>query len=413
MPPAIELRDLSKRYVIASDKSNTLKETVIGLFRPSERQEIHALRQLNLVVEKGETLGIIGDNGAGKSTLLKLISGVTTPTSGSIRVNGSLMGLIELGAGFQPELTGLENIYLQGAVFAIPEKKIASLIPQIVEFSGLEQFIQIPVKHYSSGMVLRLGFAITAFLEPEVLLLDENMAVGDAAFQAKCLGRLKYLRRKQTTILLVTHQLDVAESICDRVAWLQQGTLVWIGKPSEAIKRYEHAVADKQMQTWDASMRAKSYSNSLTGRYGTGEALIKDMSILDESGEPRHIVNANETLRMKVEFESVEDMPETNFEVSVVREDRLSVLLVNLKQEGRLLDLPKGRSALTLEFPDLALSPGRYFMNLALSSGYDVRIFYDMHLFLYHFRVVADSTQRLRSVFHAPARIEISAVPSA
>lgn len=407
MPAAIEITNLSKRYQLTSDRARTLKETVLRLFEPGETWQVGALKPLTLRVERGETLGIIGQNGAGKSTLLKLISGVTAPTTGTVRVDGSLMALIELGAGFEPELSGWENLFLTGSVMGIPDRRMTELSERIVAFAGLEKFIHIPIKHYSSGMVLRLGFAITAFLEPDVILLDENLAVGDAAFQAKCIARLQELRAAGKTILLVTHQLDVAEWLCDRILWLDDGEVSQLGKPTETVKRYERLIAGKQQVQWDEAVRGEARIGSVQGRYGSGDVVISDVSLLDEEGQPRHVVRAGSDVTVRVEIETRAELKDVNIEIGVTREDRFPLFTFNLKRQGRLMDLPPGGSSVSIRLPNLCLSSGRYFLNVGLSPGNNELKFYDLHLFLYHFRVASPLPQRLQSLIHSPASITV------
>src|SRR5690349_23542870 len=233
----IEFNQVSKKYLIRKPSTNGDNSRWRKLF--NRRTDFWAVRNLNFTVERGEALGIIGHNGAGKSTVLKLLSSITAPTSGEIVVDGRLAALIEIGSGFHPELTGRENVYLNGVLLGMRRREITAKLKSIVEFAGVEQFIDTPVKHYSSGMYLRLGFSIAAHLDPEILLLDEVLAVGDAAFQAKCLDRVTELRRAGTTIVFISHNLHAVSRLCERTLLLRSGEIVLDGPTNEVIAEYE------------------------------------------------------------------------------------------------------------------------------------------------------------------------------
>src|SRR5690349_10499448 len=236
----LEVNQVSKKYLIggsAADRANGRRASWRNLFR--RRSDFWALRNVSFGVERGEALGIIGHNGAGKSTILKLLSGVTAPTSGEIVINGRLAALIEIGSGFHPELTGRENVYLNGALLGMRRREIRAKLDRIVEFAGVEQFIDTPVKHYSSGMYLRLGFSIAAHLDPEILLLDEVLAVGDAAFQAKCLDRVTELKRAGTTIVFISHNLHAVTRLCERTLLLSHGEVLKDGPTNDAIAEHD------------------------------------------------------------------------------------------------------------------------------------------------------------------------------
>ena len=215
--------------------------------RRGEMKDFWAVRDVSFEVGRGETLGLIGHNGAGKSTILKLMSRITAPTSGEIRLGGRVAALIEVGSGFHPELTGRENVFLSGSILGMKRREIEQKFAQIVEFSGVEAFIDTPVKWYSSGMYVRLGFAIAAHLEADVLLVDEVLAVGDASFQVKCIERLNELRHSGTTMLFISHDLASIEKLCDRVGMMQRGQLVASGPPRQVVTEYEAMVASEQV----------------------------------------------------------------------------------------------------------------------------------------------------------------------
>ncbi|MCX7014565.1 MAG: ABC transporter ATP-binding protein [Candidatus Sumerlaeota bacterium] len=408
MDNAVELRGLSKKYVVEEDRAYTLKESALRLFRTTARQEIEALRPLDLDVRRGETLGIVGANGAGKSTLLKLISGVASPTAGTVRVDGTLMALIELGAGFQPELSGIENVFLNGSLLGLSDRRIRELLPSILEFSGLGVFVHTPVKRYSSGMVLRLGFAIAAHVEPDVILLDENLAVGDAAFQIKCQAKLVELKRSGRTIVLVTHSLDMAEWLCDRIVWLSHGGVASMGAPGETIKRYEQAIADMELRPWSEEARRQHRHSPLTERFGTGDAVIREFSLRDSTtGAARHVFGEGEPMTMEIAYEARRTIPNLNAEVSVHREDGLSAFLVNATEEGRTFHVERGEGVIKIAFDQLWLRPGRYLAYVGLSPNDNPSVFFDLHLRMYHFLVEPRHATQFATAIRLPARLEM------
>jgi len=249
-PTVVSLEAISVRYRVPTEPINTLKEHVIRLFkgtRPGYR-EFLALDEVSFGVTQGESLGIIGRNGAGKSTLLKVISGIMRPTLGRVQVLGHVAPLIELGAGFHPELTGRENVFLNGAILGFSRAEMAAKLDGIVAFSELEDFIDAPLRTYSSGMKVRLGFAVATDIDPEILIIDEVLSVGDEAFQEKCRQRMQQFRTKGTTILFVTHSLDKLTEICDRALWLEHGQIRFLGEVGEAVDAYRQAMAPARAQ---------------------------------------------------------------------------------------------------------------------------------------------------------------------
>ncbi len=239
----LSIERVSKRYRLRNPDSvgSPLRRATGRLF--SRQHDFWALRDVSLEVRRGETFGIIGHNGAGKSTLMKLLSGITAPTEGEIRIRGRLAALIELGSGFHPELTGRENVFMSGAVLGMRRREIAAKFESIVEFAGIGEFIDVPVKWYSSGMYVRLGFAIAAHLNADVLLVDEVLAVGDAAFQGRCFDRIAELKRSGTTIVLITHDLGAIERLAQRAVLLDHGRVVRTGAVRQVVAAYQRAVA--------------------------------------------------------------------------------------------------------------------------------------------------------------------------
>lgn len=236
---AIKLSGISKVFTIGKEKKELLKDSLASYFKRNNKSEkFIALNDINFEVPKGSVIGIIGKNGAGKSTLLKLLSQISKPSTGKIEINGRIASLLEVGTGFHPELTGRENIYLNGTILGMTRKEVRSKFDEIVEFSGVQKFIDTPVKHYSSGMYVRLAFAVAAHLEPEILIIDEVLAVGDAEFQNKCIGKMKDVASHGRTILFVSHDMNAISSLCNKSILLEKGNLVSYGDTNEVITAY-------------------------------------------------------------------------------------------------------------------------------------------------------------------------------
>jgi ABC-type polysaccharide/polyol phosphate transport system ATPase subunit len=254
---AIEFHNVSRRFVLHHERRSSFQDWFIGLIRPrGSAEEFWALRDVSFNVRRGETIGIIGRNGAGKSTLLKLVTRILEPSSGSVRVNGRTYAMLELGAGFHPELSGRDNIYLNGSLYGFSRREMRQKFDEIVRFAELERFIDTPVKHYSSGMYARLGFGIAVHMQPEILVIDEVLAVGDANFQAKCYRALAGLKRRGTTILFVSHDSDAVRDFCDRAALLVDGMLVDIGPANDVVDHYERLLAEREPEVSLLRVRA-------------------------------------------------------------------------------------------------------------------------------------------------------------
>lgn len=247
----ISVQDLWKRFRIYHRREETLKGSLAALVKGQRviHEDFWALQGVSFGVMEGEAFGVIGENGSGKTTLLKILAGILRPNRGEIRMRGRIAALLELGAGFHPDLTGRENIFLNGAILGLPPREVRAQFDRIVSFAELERFIDTPVKHYSSGMYIRLGFAIAVHVDPDVLLVDEVLAVGDEAFQKKCLRRAEELKQAGKTILIVTHDLDMVEKFCARVAWLKGGVLAALGQGTTTIQLYRDDLARRAGET--------------------------------------------------------------------------------------------------------------------------------------------------------------------
>ncbi len=241
----IEVRNVSMKFNLGIDKNFSLKLFFVELFKKKKKKDINdfwALQEINFEVKKGEVIGFIGSNGAGKSTLLKVVSGVMKPTNGTVTVHGTICPMIELGAGFDSELSARENIYLNASILGYSKEFIESKFDSIVEFSELEKFLDVPIKNFSSGMIARLAFSIATIVDPEILIVDEILSVGDLAFQTKSENKMKSMIGGGTTVLYVSHSLDSIKSLCDRVVWLEHGKIIEIGKAEKVCKHYQDKV---------------------------------------------------------------------------------------------------------------------------------------------------------------------------
>jgi lipopolysaccharide transport system ATP-binding protein len=305
---AIKVSNISKRYTIGLEKDKSLRETLTELVKsPREKniQDFLALSGVSFEIKKGDVLGIIGKNGAGKSTLLKVLSQITKPSSGKIEINGRIASLLEVGTGFHPELTGRENIYLNGTILGMTRKEVKSKFDEIVAFSGVEKFIDTPVKHYSSGMYVRLAFAVAAHLEPEILIIDEVLAVGDIEFQKKCMGKMKEVAGKGRTVLFVSHNLSAVASLCNKGIVLNQGSLQFYGTSTEAISFY-HSMTKKQQLAVNTDLENEHIKvNSFSIKPIVGDLITAVSGIRFEL----HFENKkpNETIDSTIELRTIDD----------------------------------------------------------------------------------------------------------
>lgn len=272
MTAVIKLEGVSKKFILRHEKVRSFQQTVVDLLtrRNGTREEFWALKDVTFEVNKGDAVGVIGRNGSGKSTILKLMTRILTPTSGSVYMNGKVSALIELGAGFHPDLTGRENIYLNGSILGIGRKEMDRKFDEILSFAELERFIDTPVKHYSSGMYMRLGFSVAMSVDPDILIVDEILSVGDEAFQRKCLERVRSLQQRGMTLILVSHSLPVIEQICSRVIWLDEGRVRRMGSVAEVLAEYREALTPGEPGVVMETTAPEATAESMAADSGTG-----------------------------------------------------------------------------------------------------------------------------------------------
>jgi ABC-type polysaccharide/polyol phosphate transport system ATPase subunit len=423
--PAIELKDVSKIYrrysgrKFATLKSALLQRSILRDLSPTET--FPALQHVSFTVAPGRTFGVVGPNGSGKSTALKLVAGITKPTSGSVAVNGRVSALIELGAGFHPEISGRENVFINGIMLGLTRREIARRFDEIVGFAELEEFIDAPVKTYSSGMYMRLGFAVAINVDPDVLLVDEVLAVGDEGFTHKCLDKFAEFRRHGKTILLVTHSLGLVERFCDEALWLDSGRARAHGDPRRVIDAYLAAV-EKGEEALLASTTARALAavsapaegggesrkapqpaapaeaespssrpelqdmfRAVEGRWGSREIEITEVTLLDHAGQPSFVFHSGDAMSVRLKVSAHAPAHDFVFGVSLFNVDGVCCYGTNTFIEEMDPQRLAGEVEVTMAIESLDLVEGTYKLDVAVHTceGYP----YDYHRLLYTFRV--------------------------
>lgn len=363
--PIIEVKNIGKSYKLRHEKGRyiALRDVIahffknpFSIFSKKTKEEFWALRDVSFDVHRGEVIGIIGHNGAGKSTLLKILSQITPPTTGEIKIHGKVGSLLEVGTGFHPELTGRENIFLNGAILGMQQKDIIKNFDAIVEFAGIEKFLDTPVKYYSSGMYVRLAFSVAAHMEPDILLVDEVLAVGDVEFQKKCLGKMEEVTKKDgRTILFVSHNMAAIQNLCERSILLEGGQVAAIGNTHDIIEKY-------------LSYHTKSEA-TLTYEKEPGDVNIREINILNEDKQPRTELLISTKNYVEVEFECATDIHNATLSVLFYSSDRDLVLYSSeADSTGSLFTYAKGTHKKTIEIPAFLFSPGLHSMDIMIHS---------------------------------------------
>lgn len=425
---AIELDHVTKIYrrysgrQFATLKSALLQRSILRDLAAAET--FPALTDVSFAVPKGSTYGVIGRNGSGKSTALKLVAGITKPTSGTVKVNGRISALIELGAGFHPEISGRENVFINGIMLGLTKAQIQQRFDEIVDFAELRDFIDAPVKTYSSGMYMRLGFAVAIHVDPDVLLVDEVLAVGDEGFTHKCLDKFAEFRRRNKTILLVTHSLGLVERFCDEAVWIDEGRVQGHGDPKRMVDAYLTAVeqgeeqllatttakaveaakrsdgdtphpsegvvpspesADATEADTPAEPELKNFFEETEGRWGSREIEITDVTLLDHAGEPSFVFHSGESMSVKVTVVAHADVDDFVFGIGLFNADGVCCYGTNTYLEKMTPVRISGEVQATFAVDRLELVEGTYKLDVAIHKrdGYP----YDYHRLLYTFRV--------------------------
>jgi ABC-type polysaccharide/polyol phosphate transport system ATPase subunit len=412
---AIELINVTKVYrrfsgkQFATLKSALLQRSILRDLQPNET--FPALTDVSFSVTKGSTYGVMGPNGSGKSTALKLVAGITKPTSGTVRVEGRISALIELGAGFHPEISGRENVFINGIMLGLTKREIHERFDEIVDFAELREFIDAPVKTYSSGMYMRLGFAVAINVNPDVLLVDEVLAVGDEGFTHKCLDKFAEFKRSNKTILLVTHSLALIERFCDEALWLDGGRAMGHGDPKRVVGAYltkveegeekllaqttARAIEDASRQGQDGldgrdrqeqpADPTSDMSQATEGRWGSREVEITDVAFLDQRGQPAFVFHSGDPIAVRVKVRAAQPVNDFVFGVGLFNADGVCCYGTNTYLEELTPKRLAGEAEATFAIDSLDLVEGTYKLDIAVHKidGFP----YDYHRLLYTFRV--------------------------
>ena len=377
---SIRVENLSKKYEIAVGKyhHDTLRDQISDAIRSAfdsngrnhlRKTTFWALKEISFEVNHGEVLGVIGPNGAGKSTLLKILSRITKPTSGRAEIHGRVGSLLEVGTGFHGELTGRENIYLNGAILGMKKAEIDGKFDEIVDFSGIETFIDTPVKRYSTGMFVRLAFAVAAHLEPEILIVDEVLAVGDADFQKKCLGKLSNVAHEGRTILFVSHNMAAITALCGRVLWIQGGRLKLTGRPRDVVTSY-----------LTSAPTAASWSNADFKLSNNLEFQFTSASVLSMSNEATAVVDFDEGFQAEIGYELYRTMKDLVVAYHIVN-SRGEIVWASFDTDGKVYNnesaRKSGRYVSTCRVPGFLLRPGRYTLSIGAGTGERILALHD------------------------------------
>lgn len=373
---AIEVHNLVKTFRIYFDKGHTLKE--ITLFSKRRRfEERKVLNGISFSVKKGEAIGLVGHNGCGKSTTLKLLTRIMYPDSGEIEMRGRVSSLIELGAGFHPDMSGRENIYINASIFGLTRKEIDARLQTIIDFSELEQFIDNPVRTYSSGMYMRLAFAVAINVDADILLIDEILAVGDAGFQAKCFNKLKQIKAEGTTIVIVSHSLGQIEEICERSIWVHEGSIKAEGNPKEVHPLYLEYMGQKR-QDIAAKEAAETEQKKEHGeRPGSGQVRIGQVVLEDLEGNGKQVFQTGESMKLRIPYNVKERIENFKFTISFYRNDNTLCYSTSNKIERQDKWVWETDGEIAVIFPELMLVQGKYQINIAVESedGFPIDVY--------------------------------------
>jgi lipopolysaccharide transport system ATP-binding protein len=360
----ISFERVSKRFMLHTDRRDTVQERAAGILRPrGGGEEYWALRDVSFEVGRGESLALVGHNGAGKSTALKLMTRILEPTSGSVRLDGRVAALLELGSGFHPDLSGRENVFLYGSLMGFGRREMAERLPEIAEFAEIGRFIESEVKHYSSGMYTRLAFAVATAVDPEILITDEVLAVGDEAFQRKCMERIFEFRRRGKTIVFVSHALETVRTLCDRAVWLDQGVARMVGPVGPVVDAYLEEVNRREQVRLAGDGAADA--GDVTRR-GSREVEIVQAELLGPGGEPRSVFRTHEPLTVRIHYVAHQPIVRPVFGVALHHEGGLWLSGPNTRFDEVDIPVVRGSGVLDYTIPELPLLTGRYLLSVAV-----------------------------------------------
>jgi ABC-type polysaccharide/polyol phosphate transport system ATPase subunit len=405
MDIAITVSNISKRYRLYESSTHRLKEA-LHPFKKKYHKNFWALRDINLTIPQGITFGIIGQNGSGKSTLLQIINGILKPTTGAVQVNGRISALLELGSGFNKEYTGRENVFMQGTIMGISRKEMEKRFDKIEEFADIGHFIEQPAKTYSSGMYVRLAFAVAINIDPEILIVDEALSVGDAMFQRRCYRRLEEFQKSGKTIVFVSHSLPTVSSICKRVLLLDKGKVVQIGDPKEVVNRYSKILAEREaayakrlQEKKKENMQKKEHDERLQEphktiksgtRFGTGDAEIKEFTIIDNDGNSTTVLERGEKYNFKVTVLFKKDVTEPAIGVSILSLTGVELCGTSTEVANCPIGSVKAGTTVIVDFEQMVnLTPRSYSVNVSVAEFLPrQRVFLDRYLDMLTFKVI-------------------------
>lgn len=407
--PLLELISVSKRFQLKTEHHRSIQDSFVQFWRRKRTpvDEFWPLRDVSLTLHAGESIGILGQNGSGKSTLLKILTGVLQPTSGQVHARGRIAALLELGAGFHPELTGRENIYLNGSVYGIGRREMQRQLESIIDFAELGEFIDMPVKHYSSGMYVRLGFAVAIHTDPEVLIVDEVLTVGDQVFQQKCLQRILEMQATGVAIVLVSHNLEDVRRLCQRAMWLQNGEVRADGEALDVADNYlaytsELYYARRRAEQAEEDAESTPPVSSASHRWGTYQAEIARVDFYNCQGEAVTQFLPGETMTIRIHYAAHERITKPTFGLAIYRHDGMHVNGPNSVDEGYQLDEIAGAGVMEYQIEQLPLNPGRFELTVAIYNRNSTIAFDHQHR-MYAFEVMAPRGRSEEGVVHIPA----------
>jgi len=353
---AVEAVGVSKKFRLVHERNASLKATILR-GRRTVAEDFWALRDVTFSVKAGQCFGLIGENGSGKSTLLKCLTGILRPEEGRVHTEGKISALLELGAGFHPELSGRENVFLNGAILGLSQKELRRRFDEIVEFAGITNFIDEPVKNYSSGMYVRLGFSVAINVDPDVLFIDEVLAVGDEAFQRKCNEKFAALRQQGKTIVLVSHGLSSVQNLCDEVAWFSHGQLMQVGDPRTVIEAYTDTVVPDRQLDEEGHVR-----------WGSGEGRITKVELVGPDGEPTTHVKSGDPAVLRLHYQMSEAIERPVFFIAIDTLEGFRVTAPSSRDVDCVPEKLEGRGHVDVIFESLKLLPGSYDLSAVLSD---------------------------------------------
>ncbi len=409
---AISFEDVSKRFTLSFDRPQTVLESIISIFRPGspllkQSRELWAVRDVTFDIGVGQCVGIIGRNGSGKSTLLKLCTRILRPNEGQITVRGRVSAMLELGTGFHPDLSGRENIYLNASLLGLNREDVQAVLEDIIAFAEIGEFIDVPVKNYSSGMYMRLGFSVAIHMRPDILIVDEILAVGDQAFQNKCYERIYQMKKQGVTIVIVSHHLETIRELCSHVVWMDLGRVRQIGKTEEVLHHYLSHLLGTDAPAPAAALTAADFN-----RFGSREIEITSVRLLDGAGAPGVSFKTGDPLTIEMRYHAHKAVVDPEFGLALHRlQDGVHVVGPNNRLAGRPLGEIHGEGVVRYQIDHLPLLPAKYLLTVAVHDG-KLQTAYDYHEQAYTLVVVPGGTREEHGLIEIAAEWTWERIPA-